>query len=221
VKLPLLISDGMVMQRDKQLKLWGWASAGEEVNLSFGNNIYKTKADASGKWLILLPPQKAGGPQEMIFRASNEIRVRNILFGDVWICSGQSNLELTMDRVRFKYAAEIVSGNYPMIRQFTVPDKYNFKFPEQDLSSGKWIEAGGKSLLEFSAVAYFFAKELYERYKVPIGLINAALGGSPAESWISEEAIKNFPEQYKELQAFKTIAVSSNKCITGIKPGMV
>ncbi|AKD05471.1 9-O-acetylesterase [Pontibacter korlensis] len=207
MKLPRLISDGMVLQRDAEAKVWGWASPGEKVSLTFQKKKYNATAGKDGKWHITLPPQKAGGPYQMAFKASNEVVVKDILFGDVWVCSGQSNMELTMERVQDKYADIIAQTNNPNIRHFEVPDKYNFKKPNADVESGSWQPATPENILKFSAVAYFFAKDLYAQYKVPVGLINSALGGSPAEAWISEEALKEFPGYYKQAQQFKNDAL--------------
>lgn len=203
IKLPRLISDGMILQRDSKVKIWGWAAAKETIELNFNHKIYKTITAEDGTWAITLPSQKAGGPYEMTFSASNTITLKNILFGDVWICSGQSNMELPMERVRDKYSHIIANANNPAIRQFLVPDQYDFEKENVDFSSGSWISVTPADILQFSAVGYFFASEIYEKYKVPIGLINAALGGSPAESWINEEGIKKFPEYYQEYQRFK------------------
>lgn len=203
VKLPRLISDGMVLQRDREIKVRGRAAPHEAVKLTFRNNTYNTKADSRGNWSIPLPAQNAGGPYKMIFEASNRIVLNNIVFGDVWVCSGQSNMELTMERVREKYAKIIQQAENPDIRQFLVPDQYDFKEEHRDLDGGQWQSATPENVLGFSAVAYFFARELYEKHKVPIGLINAALGGSPVEAWMSEETLKPFPYAYEELQKFK------------------
>lgn len=203
VRLPRLISDGVILQRDAEIKIWGWASADEELELTFKNITYTTQANKEGQWTILLPSQEAGGPFEMVFRAKNTIKVQDILFGDVWICSGQSNMELTMDRVKDKYADVLRSSENSNIRQFLVPDKYDFKAEHEDFDDGKWESANPESLLTFSAIAYFFAKELYEKYLVPIGIVNASLGGSPVEAWMSESTLKLFPEAYKELNLFK------------------
>lgn len=204
IRLPRLISDGMVLQREKTVKIWGWASPNEKIELAFGQKKYNAIASSEGKWTIVLPSQKAGGPYEMIFRASNTIVLKNILFGDVWVCSGQSNMELPIDRVKDKYVDIIAKANNSNIRQFLVPDKFDFEKPYEDLDSGEWIAVNSENILKFSAVAYFFADEIYTKYKIPIGLINSALGGSPAEAWISEEAIKKFPDYYNEAQKFKS-----------------
>ncbi len=203
VRLPRLISDGVILQRDAEIKIWGWASADEEIEMTLQNKTYSTQANKEGKWAIILPSQEAGGPFEMVFQASNTIRIRDILFGDVWICSGQSNMELTMDRVKDKYPDVLISSENTNIRQFLVPDKYDFKTEHDDFDAGNWESANPESLLTFSAIAYFFARELFNIYKVPIGIINASLGGSPVEAWMSENTLKHFPEAYKELQKFK------------------
>jgi sialate O-acetylesterase len=175
----------------------------EKVSLNFRGKVYETPADRYGHWEITLEKQPAGGPFEMIFTGRNTITIHNILFGDVWVCSGQSNMELTMDRVKDKYSSIIAHSENPNIRQFLVPDGYDFKSEQNDLSDGKWESATPANLISFSAVGYFFAKELYEKYHVPIGLINAALGGSPAEAWMSEDALIKFPSLYEESIKFK------------------
>jgi sialate O-acetylesterase len=125
------------------------------------------------------------------------------MIGDVWICSGQSNMELPMKRVAPIYEQDIEAATYPDIRYFEVPKTYNFKKPQPDLQSGQWIQTNPKSVVNLSATAYFFAKELYDRYRVPLGLIISAVGGSPVESWISEDSIERYPEYFQELQRFK------------------
>jgi sialate O-acetylesterase len=203
VKLPRLIGDGMVLQRDANVKIWGWAAPKERVVVLFRSAKYHTAADDSGGWQIQLPQSKAGGPYTMVISASDTTTINNIYIGDVWICSGQSNMELPVKRVRQLYEADIVHSDNPAIRCFTVPQKYNFTTPQADFRYGSWIAANPKTVLDFSAVAYFYAQALYEKYRVPIGLINASLGGSPAESWVSEGAIKSFPDLDAELQRYK------------------
>jgi len=203
IRLPRLISDGAILQREVELNIWGWASAGEKVELVFKNNSYKTEADRNGHWKLILPPQKQGGPYELFFRGDNEIVLRNILFGDVWLCSGQSNMELTMQRLKDQYPDVIAHCENPNIRQFLVPDRYDFSVEHEDLESVSWQEASPENIFNFSGVAYFFARAIFDKYHVPVGLINAALGGSPVEAWMSEDALKEFPEAYQEMQLFK------------------
>lgn len=203
VRLPRLISDGMILQRDTDLKIWGWADANESVNITFNGKTYNTSADSNGRWSLILDKSQAGGPHTMEIAASNQITLKNIMLGDVWVCSGQSNMELTMERLKYHYPDTIAQAFNPAIRQFLVPDEYDFKKPRENVSSGRWESANPQSILNFTAVGYFFAKELYEKYNVPIGLINASLGGSPAQAWMSEEALKQFPEYYQTAQKFK------------------
>lgn len=202
-RLPKLISDGMVLQRDANVRIWGWAAENENIFIHFIDSTYYTKADPKGEWTILLSKQKAGGPYEMQINASNSITISDIMVGEVWVCSGQSNMELPMSRVSWIYETEIANSENVNIRHFAVPQKYNFNEPQKDLESGEWKVSNPENVLGFSATAYFFAKEIYDRDKIPIGLINASLGGSPAEAWMSEEALKKFPEHYNEAQRFK------------------
>lgn len=207
IKLPKLISNGMVLQRNEELKIWGWAAPDENVQLKFNSKVYDAKADGLGNWMIMLPKQKAGGPFVMEFNASNSITVSNIMFGDVWVCSGQSNMELPMERVKEKYGEAIETATNSNIRQFLVADKYNFKKEETDFDSGSWVSCSPENVMNFSAVAYFFAKAIYEKENVAIGLINSALGGSPVESWMSEKALQSFPEAHQEAEKFKDDAL--------------
>lgn len=203
LKLPKLVSDGMVLQRDADVRIWGWASPDEKVSVKFLGSEYYTTADADGNWQIVLSDLPAGGPYEMQISSGEFITLHDILVGDVWVCSGQSNMELPIGRVIWNYADELNNYNNPNIRQFYVPQKYDFKAPRRDLDYGSWAAATPASLPKFSAVAFFFAKELYEKYQVPVGLINASLGGSPAQSWMSEAALKDFPEYFQEAVKFR------------------
>ena len=203
IKLPKLISDGMVLQRNTNIKIWGWASAGEKVSIQFIDKEYNTTTDGKGDWSVSIQTQKAGGPYEMIINASNKITIHDIMIGDVWICSGQSNMEHSLGSFDWVYKKEIENSTNKYIRQFLVPQKYNFNTPQTDLESGSWKSANPENVKNFSAVAYFFGKEIYDKYKVPIGLINSSLGGSPVESWISEDALKSFPAYYNEARLYR------------------
>ncbi|RIV46421.1 sialate O-acetylesterase [Flagellimonas pelagia] len=206
IKLPKLIGDGVVLQRDSNIRLWGWASPNEKVELSFKGKKYQVVANKKGEWTIDLKPQKAGGPFTMLFRGNNEVEVKDILFGDVWIGAGQSNMVLPMERVKEKYPNEIGKANYPEIRNFFIPTLKSLKGPEKDLPSGVWKSAVGDDILTMGAVTYFFAKELYEKYHVPIGVINASVGGTPIQSWMSESGFKEFPKDLEIIQKNKNEA---------------
>lgn len=206
VRLPRLIRDSMILQRDIPVKIWGWASKNEKVKILFNNKTYKTVADTNGKWNVILPPTKAGGPYQISFTASNSITVKDILFGDVWICSGQSNMVHQMQLHSVRYADEIAGADNPAIRHFWIPTLTDMQKPQEDLPVGNWKSVNPKDVLDFSAVAYFFAKKIFEKYQVPIGLINASVGGSPIEAWISEDALKDFDFIEKNIQKNKDTA---------------
>lgn len=200
IRLPALVSDGMVLQRNQKLNVWGKADAGEKVEIKFINKKYSTTADQVGNWKIQLPEQKAGGPYAMTI---NEITLKDILIGDVWLASGQSNMELPMRRLTPLYADEIKSVNNQNIRFFTVPQKYNFKSPQAELDGGRWEATNPQTILNFSGVAYFFAKELSEKNKVAVGIIHASLGGSPIQAWMDENSLKKYPEYLDEAKKWQ------------------
>ena len=197
VKLPALVSDGMVLQRDQKLRIWGKADVGEKVDVHFKNKYYITKADAKGDWSLILPAMKAGGPYTMQI---NDILLKDILIGDVWLTSGQSNMELPMYRVRTLYPDELQNANNPNIRFFTVPQKYNFKSPQTDLENGTWEITNPQTINNFSAAAYFFAKDINAKYKIPVGIIHASLGGSPIQAWMDIKTLRKYPEYIAEAQ---------------------
>lgn len=206
VKLPALIRDSMILQRDAKIKIWGWSSPNEKIKISFNKKNFKTKADANGNWNLFLPAMKAGGPYTMNIDANNHITLKEILIGDVWIAAGQSNMVHQMSLHAIRYADEVANANYPQIRQFWVANITNLQGPQKDLPFGNWKSANPKDVLDFSAVAYFFAKTLYEKYHVPIGIINASWGGVPIESMMSEDALKDFPNILSTVQKNKDTA---------------
>ncbi|MES2275953.1 MAG: sialate O-acetylesterase [Bacteroidota bacterium] len=202
VKLPRLISDGMVLQRDRPVRIWGWAAAGERVTVNLNNQVYTTKANADRHWEIKLHAMPAGGPYQMVISGQNKIVLDNILFGDVWLCSGQSNMEFNMNRAKDKYAAEIAGSTNTNIRQFLVKANFSFQ-PKDDLASSGWLSADPQNILRFTAVGYFFAKSLYEKYHVPIGLIHSSVGGTPAEAWTSADGLKELPNYLEKIEPYK------------------
>ncbi|MDC6366196.1 MULTISPECIES: sialate O-acetylesterase [Flavobacteriaceae] len=204
----------MVLQRDSKTKVWGWASPQEKVELRFKNNTFKTIADKNGNWSFELKPQKAGGPFEMIFKGKNEIKVDNILFGDVWICSGQSNMVTPMERVKEKYPEEVATANFDEIRNFFISTTNNLQGPQEDLPKGQWKPAIKEHIMEMGAVSYFFAKKIYTKYGVPIGIINASVGGTPIQSWISESGFKEFPKDLVKIQKNKDTSYTNQFTVT-------
>ncbi|MFA0964979.1 sialate O-acetylesterase [Roseivirga sp. BDSF3-8] len=206
VSLPRLISDGMVLQRDTELTIWGYAHKGERVTVSFRGSNYTALTDKDGRWSVKMKPQKPGGPYAMQIRGKNRIELTNILVGDVWLCSGQSNMEHYLGRHSIRYADEIAAANNTRIRQIKIPNNPVFIQPAYDVPEGVWLPATADHILDFSVVAYFFAKHLQEQYDVPIGIINSSVGGSPIEAWISEEGLKEFPDFIATLNENKDTA---------------
>lgn len=192
IRLPALIRDSMVLQRNSPLKIWGWAAPGEVIKISFNGKTIRTSAGKEGKWLATLPAMKAGGPYEMRLTGQNAIILKDVLIGDVWLCSGQSNMVHQMGIHNVTYAEDIAKANYPKIRQFWVPTATSLNGPWEDIKPGAWKSANPKDINDFSAVAYFFARDIHEKHQVPIGIINASVGGTPIEAWTSEQGLKDF-----------------------------
>jgi sialate O-acetylesterase len=206
VKLPVLISDGMVLQRDTKINIWGWASPGEKVRVKFIDKTFSTVTGRDGNWKVTLPPMKAGGPYTMEIKGKNSIAIKDILIGDVWFCSGQSNMVLNMERVKEKYPGDIANADYPEIRNFFVPTASDVVSVHDDLPPGKWVSASPENVLTFGAVTFFFARSIYTECKIPIGIINSSVGGTPIEAWISEEGFKEFPQILTRIESFKDTA---------------
>lgn len=218
IKLPRLIRDSMILQKDVPTKIWGWAAKKEKIKIEFKNRTYKTSADNDGKWNVMLPATKAGGPYSIVLKAANTITLTEILFGDVWVCTGQSNMVHQMELHSVRYANEIANANYPEIRHFTIPNASDLIKPHVDVNGGYWKAANPKDVLQFSAVAYFFAKNIYEKYHVPIGLINASVGGTPIEAWTSEEGLKNLDSA--KINSLKRSVIINNPPLQFIDKGM-
>jgi len=202
VRLPALIANKMVLQRDMPVTLWGWAAPGERIELQFAGRCYKTRAAADSGWLVRLSAMKAGGPYTLDIRASNHVVIDDILVGDVWFCSGQSNMVLLMERVKEKYPEDIAQANFPQIRNFFVPTLSDITKVHNALPGSAWEEANPKNALAFGAAAYFFARDLYEKYHVPIGIINSSVGGTPIQAWISAAGFKDMPEYAARIARF-------------------
>jgi sialate O-acetylesterase len=193
IRLPKIFSDHMVLQRDKPLKIWGWGNAGETVKLTFNGQTVQAKASRNGTWMATLKPMSHGGPFEMTIAAkSGNISLKNILIGDVWLGSGQSNMEWILRNTN-EAEKEILTANYPKIRLFTVEKDQSFT-PKDDLKSGQWLECNSSNAANFSAVAYYYGKELQKELDIPIGLINSSWGGTKVEPWISWDLMSKEPE---------------------------
>jgi len=206
IKLPLLLSNGMVLQRDTKLIIWGWASPGEKVQVRINKKTVSTVTDSDGNWKVSLPPMKAGGPYTMMVKGNNTVTINDILVGDVWFCSGQSNMVLNMERVKEKYPEDIAGANFPEIRNFFIPTASDVISIHKELPGGKWISASPENVLGFGAATFFFARSIFREYKVPIGIINSSVGGTPIESWTSEEGLKEFPELKSRVEKLRDTA---------------
>jgi sialate O-acetylesterase len=197
VTLPKIFSNNMMLQRDRAVKVWGWADKGESVTVTFNGQKIKTKAGSNGQWMVSLIPMVFGGPYDMnVAGKSRSVTLTNILIGDIWICSGQSNMEWILKNTN-NAEKEIAESNYPKIRLFTVAKETGFK-ARTDLS-GTWMECNAGTSGDFSAVAYFFARKLLGELNVPVGLINTSWGGTNIQTWMSGEVISKMDE-YKNTK---------------------
>ena len=197
LRLPRLISDGMILQQKKRTHIWGYDLPDRKIMVCFLGEEYIGITGSDGKWEVTLEAQVAGGPYTMCINdeEGNEEIIGDILVGDVFLCAGQSNMELPMARVQDRYPEEIENCHNTMIRTFKIIEHTNFHAPLEELESGEWKSAGTDTILQFSATAYFFAKQHYQTTGVPVGLINTSLGGSLIESWMSREMLAGYERQ--------------------------
>ena len=190
VSLPALFSDGMVLQRQMPVHVWGKGTPGERVSVSFHGEAKSSSTDPLGYWHISLSPTNAGGPYDLVVRGRNEIVIHDVLVGDVWIASGQSNMEFSMRQVD-NADAEIAAANFPRIRLLRV-HKASSEYPLYDVAiDAPWAKCNPASVREFSAVAYYFGREIQQKENVPIGVIESSWGGTVAEAWTSMRALSS------------------------------
>ncbi len=190
VNLPAVFSDHMVLQRRMPSRIWGTASPGEKISLALDSSRASAVANAEGRWSAALPPHEAGGPYELTISGLNSVAVHDVLVGEVWVASGQSNMVLQISRAN-NAGEEIANAKYSRIRFFQTPTKVA-EAPAGDVN-GQWRICAPDVAKGFSAVAYFFARELSRYYDVPFGIIESAVGGTPAEAWTSMPALKAEP----------------------------
>ena len=188
-----IFSDNMVLQRNIDLKVWGKADPGEKVWVYFNGQKHSTRADKKGKWTVVLKAMKAGAePLEMTIRGKNEIVLKNILIGDVWICSGQSNMQMKVAETN-NAEKEIAGANYSKIRLFSVPRKVS-TIPLEAMPNTSWKICTPETVKNFSAAGYYFGRDLQKEIEVPIGLIHTSWGGTVVEAWTSKESITKLPK---------------------------
>ncbi|HEV3412984.1 MAG TPA: sialate O-acetylesterase [Puia sp.] len=187
VRVPRLVGDGMVLQRDIPIRIWGFASPGEQVTVKFDGETASGVTDDNGRWLVIFSPKKAGGPYTMDIDGINHIWLKNIMVGEVWFCSGGSGMQLPMEKV--KDTGLIARVERAPIRQYRITTRYDFKGPRLNFASGEWTHASSAS----SALACLFALRVYDQYHVAVGFIDATVADAPAEAWLSPEALASFP----------------------------
>jgi sialate O-acetylesterase len=201
IKLPAIISDHMILQQQSKAALWGWAQPGEKITVKTGwsPNAITTVADANGKWMVYVPTAKAGGPYTINFSGSNSIEVKDVLLGEVWLASGQSNMEFFIGKTSSSSYTSVINhdevmkdAEHPEIRTIDVPNKVADE-PLTDFK-GAWKLCSSKTIDSFSAVAYFFAREINKATGYPVGIVNATWGGTPAESWTKKEVLQSDPD---------------------------
>jgi len=201
VRLPAIISDNMVLQQGMKVRIWGNAKPGEPVTVTFDKKSSSTVADPQGRWQVSIGPLKSGGPSELVIKGENVLTVKNVLVGEVWLCSGQSNMEWPLANT-IGAVETLEQALYPEIRLFTV-EHHTAASPQTDLE-GHWVVTTPEEAAHFSAVGYFFGRELYQHLKVPLGLINSSWGGTPAEAWTSHEALLSSPELKPILDKYES-----------------
>ena len=206
VKPSTLFNDHMVLQRDVTIPVWGTARPKEQISVSLNKKVVYVKADADGNWMVHLPKQRAGGPYTLEIKGDNLIAYKDVYVGEVWLCSGQSNMDMTVAKEDRYWCGvnneteEVANANYPLIRDFDVDFTPSNKV--QANAIGKWEICSPQTVGHFSAVAYFFAREMYMKYKVPIGLLTSAYGASTAETWISKQAMEAHPDLKPLLETY-------------------
>ncbi len=197
--LPKLFNNNMILQREMQVPIWGWADSGEKVTIESGGHIAETITATNGKWKLYLGPLDSGGPFDLKISGKNTIVIKNVLVGDIWVCSGQSNMAMEVQRCQ-NAKQEISSANYPWIRHFQVKRTKAIE-PFDDVSSvdkksrlNKWEVCDSLTVKHFTGVGYFFVRDLYKKLNVPIGIISVSWGGTTAEAWTPHDTLANDPE---------------------------
>ncbi|MDF9798406.1 sialate O-acetylesterase [Catalinimonas alkaloidigena] len=210
VTLPHFFSDNMVLQRNVEVPVWGKADRRENITLTFQGQEYTTQADKEGKWKIKLPATPAGGPHRLTITGENIIRLENILFGDVYLASGQSNMVWEMYNLPEGLETAGSADEHPEIRLFLVENKRAFS-PQEDVPAGAWQIADSSSVLDFSAIAYYFGRYLQQELDVPIGLIGSYWGGTAVEAWMSSEVLDSIPKYKSMLNAMERYTQSADE----------
>lgn len=199
-----LFSNDAILQRNTPLPVIVYSDKAVSLTLSLDGTAIATADVQHGQWSGPLPPQPAGGPHEIAVTGDGvDLRIHGVYFGDVYLASGQSNMELTMARVEEAYHDDVANADYPLVREYTVPDQYAFNHPLTEPGGAEWKKATAGSIRSLSAVSYYFARKLFRTEGVPIGIVNASLGGSPIEAWMAAELLTDYPDALAEAAPFK------------------
>jgi len=201
IRLPAVIGDNMVLQAGTRVSFWGWADPNEEFKVKTGwhDMEWVAQADEKGKWSFHVTAPPVGGPYEVTLKGTNTVTIKNILVGEVWVCSGQSNMQWSVQQAA-NAQEEIAAAAYPKIRLFTVERKVADK-PQEDCT-GRWVECSPETVPGFSAVGYFFGRDLHKELGIPVGLIHTSWGGTPAEAWTSRPMLEGYPAFEPILQRY-------------------
>jgi sialate O-acetylesterase len=205
VRLPAIIGSHMVLQQNNDEKIWGWCDPGEKIKISSGWDTasYSIIGNPDGKWIVSIKTPAAGGPYTLTINGNNKIVLEDILVGEVWDCSGQSNMEMSYNPGTKQYTADVENATNKSIRFFHIP-RLSAEYPQDD-TKAQWVVCNPENLKPFSLAGYFFGQKLQEALSVPIGLIEASWGGTPAETWTPKDAIEGDPVLKKVGEGLKTI----------------
>lgn len=201
VRLPHVFGEHMVLQQDMPVPVWGWADPGEEVTVSVAGQVKSTTAAASGKWSVKLAPLKAGGPHAFSVQAKNRIDLADVLVGEVWLCSGQSNMAMNVGSSN-NAEQEAAAAKFPKIRMLIV-ERTTAETPQDDVTA-EWVVCSPETVARFSAAGYFFGRELHKQLKLPIGLLHSSWGGTPIQAWTSVKAHQAAPELAPMIPALES-----------------
>ncbi len=212
VTLPNIFSDHMVLQRDQANRVWGKSAAGEAVTVTIADQKHETKGSADGTWQVTLKPLAVGsGPHELVVKGANEIKVTDVLIGEVWICSGQSNMQWTVNS-SYSPDLESLAAKYPNLRMINFP-QVGTQEPIWSHNDRKWQVCTPETVGNFSAVGYFFARQLHQTLDIPIGMINNAWGGSACEAWVNRKELEAEPRFAKMMERWKATEASSEAVV--------
>lgn len=209
VRLPEIISSDMVLQRGQEIKIWGWSDKKEKIKVSFDEETQKTRADKNGNWMVVFPALEAGGPHTILIEGNNTIKLENILIGDVWICSGQSNMAWAVENSN-NAQEEIKNANYPKIRLLHINNNFSYTAVD-DVPETEWKVCSPESVPSFSAVGYFFGRFIHKETDVPIGLISTNWGGTNIEAWTSRDYITTIDVFKKRLESLEIMDEETRK----------